>query len=141
MIKTRLYNTNLPYSYENDQRSPGKMTLIVISPEIYSYVRSHVNSRSLEDIQNEYLSQHIKLGKAMISQSKWRTASNKLLATFKEVFSVPLFKKKYRCYPPEIDEFTHDQLLQHQITELLLILVSRRLQPARPQNNYQDHTE
>ena len=54
MIKTRLYNTNMPYSYKNDQRSPGKMILIVISPEIYSYVRSHVNSRSLEDIQNEY---------------------------------------------------------------------------------------
>lgn len=44
MIKTSLYNTNLPYSYQNDQRSPGKTTLKVISPEIYSYVRGHVNS-------------------------------------------------------------------------------------------------
>ena len=33
------------------------MTLKVISPEIYSYVRSCVNSWSLEDIQNAYLSQ------------------------------------------------------------------------------------
>lgn len=71
MIKTSLYNKNLPYSYENDQISPGKTTLKVISPKIYSYVRGHVNSWSLEDIQNEYLSQHKKpaekLGKAMIA--------------------------------------------------------------------------